>query len=214
MYNPLLHDRRSIRLKNYDYSSEGLYFITLCSTQNLNVFGHIAKGEMNLNAFGKIAAEEWLASEFIRKNISLGAFIIMPNHMHGIISIDYKIEKDNKENIGKFQSPSQSIGAIVRGYKGATTKRIKQLIREEKNRIIAAGDSVTGYSFIKGSVTGVLQYAPTEAPTEAMTELMGEGSIWQRNYYEIIIRTDRAYRNISNYIINNPKNWTADRLKR
>ena len=231
MYNPLLHHRRSIRLKNYDYSKEGLYFITLCSTQSLNIFGHISNGEMNLNTFGEIAAEEWLASAIIRKNISLGEFIIMPNHMHGIISIDCKIENDNKENLGKFKSPSQSIGAIIRGYKGATTKRINLLIREEGNKIIAARESDSGDSFIKDPVTGVLQFsptngptgnrkekgrmqfAPTEAPTEALTGLSGEGSIWQRNYYEIIIRTDRAYQNISNYIINNPKSWTEDKLK-
>ena len=235
MYNPLLHHRRSIRLKNYDYSKEGLYFITLCSTQSLNIFGHISNGEMNLNTFGEIAAEEWLASAIIRKNISLGEFIIMPNHMHGIISIDCKIENDNKENLGKFKSPSQSIGAIIRGYKGATTKRINLLIREEGNKIIAVRESDSGDSFIKDPVTGVLQYAPTktstngptrnrkekgrmqfaptDAPTEALTGLSGEGSIWQRNYYEIIIRTDRAYQNISNYIINNSKSWTEDKLK-
>jgi putative transposase len=201
MYNSLIHHRRSIRLTKYDYSSEGLYFITLCTADRKNIFGHIIDGEMHLNSLGKIASEEWLATADIRKNISLGEFIIMPNHMHGIISIDYKIEPGDKEHIGKFRSPSQSIGAIIRGYKGATTKRINHFIRE----IDSTGVSQYAPTNARIIQTGVLQYAPTKAPT-------GKGSIWKRNYYEHIIRTDRAYHNISNYIITNPKNWKKDKL--
>ncbi len=148
---------------------------------------------MHLNPMGKIAVEEWIKTPEIRKNISLGEFIIMPNHMHGIISIDYKINEKGKETIGKFHSPSQTIGAIIRGYKGATTKRINNLIREIKE------DS--------GS-TGELQFAPTEA-----LFLKNKGSIWQRNYYEHIIRTEQAYSKISDYITNNPLNWEIDKLK-
>jgi len=215
----VLQNRRSIRLKNYDYSGEGLYFITLCTTDRQHIFGEILNGEMHLNSLGKIASEEWKKTPEIRKNTSLGEFIIMPNHFHAIISIDYKIKDNGKENLGKFQSPSQTIGAIIRGFKGATTKRINNLIRENRENT----DS-----------TGVLQYAPTDqpanastnAPTEAPTNeskesqfapttinLSGEGSIWQRNYYEHIIKSEKAFNNISNYIINNPLNWKIDKLK-
>nr|WP_324292120.1 transposase [uncultured Draconibacterium sp.] len=129
MSTPNLPNRRSIRLKNYDYSAAGLYFITLCTTDRLHLFGQIMNGEMHYNTFGTIATEEWAKTPEIRKNISLGEFIIMPNHFHAIISIDYKITSNDNEQIGKFQSPSQTIGAIIRGYKGATTKRINQIIR-------------------------------------------------------------------------------------
>ncbi|WP_421918351.1 transposase [Marinifilum sp.] len=190
------HNRRSIRLKNYDYSKAGLYFITLCTANRENIFGEILNKKMHLNSFGKIATEEWEKTPEIRKNISLDEYIIMPNHFHAIISIDYKIKEEGKEKIGKFQSPSQTIGAIIRGFKGATTKKINNLIREIRNN--------------QGS-TGVLQYAPTNAPSGI--NLSGEGSIWQRNYYEHIIKTEKAYNNISNYIINNPLNWDIDKLK-
>nr|WP_319510118.1 transposase [uncultured Draconibacterium sp.] len=205
MYNPNIHHRRTIRLKNYDYSAAGLYFITLCTTNREHIFGQIINGEMIYNAFGNIATEEWAKTPEIRKNISLGEFIIMPNHFHAIISIDYKITDEGNDPIGKFQSPSQTIGAIIRGYKGATTKRINQIIREAKaGRGDRAGDLVTG----------VLQYAPSRSPSRSpIGALSGEGSIWQRNYYESIIRTERAYRNISNYIINNPLKWHLDRLR-
>lgn len=200
MYNPAIHKRRSIRLKNYDYSSEGLYFITLCSADRNNIFGEIVDGEMYQNTFGKIADEEWIKTSEIRNNISLGDFIIMPNHIHGIIRIDFSMNTNGKEKIGKFNSPSQSIGAIIRGYKGATTKRINNLIRKIS--------------------TGELQFAPTKksiihsqfAPT-IPNFLSGEGSIWQRNYYEHIIKTEKAYENISNYILSNPSNWDKDKLK-
>lgn len=184
MYNPNFHNRRSIRLKNYDYSSAGLYFITLCTIDRKNIFGEIKQGEMHLNTLGEIATEEWEKTSEIRKNTSLGEFIVMPNHFHAIISIDYKINDKGIENIGKFHSPSQTIGAIIRGFKGATTKRINNLIRDSDS-------------------TGELQFAST----------LGEGSIWQRNYYEHIIRTEKAYNNISTYIINNPQKWDNDKLK-
>ncbi|GET34162.1 hypothetical protein PbJCM13498_30250 [Prolixibacter bellariivorans] len=194
MYDPKIHHRRSIRLKNYDYAGKGLYFITLCTAQRKNLFGEIINGELFLNPLGEIAKEEWAKTPEIRNNTSLGAFIIMPNHMHGIISIDYQIRKPRKDEIGKFHSPSHTIGAIIRGYKGATTRRIHQLIREIKEGG-GAGDR-----------TGKLQFAPTAL-------LSGESSIWHRNYYEKIIRNEKAYRNISNYIINNPANWKKDKLK-
>jgi REP element-mobilizing transposase RayT len=214
MNNPNIHNRRSIRLKNYDYSGAGLYFITLCTVDRKNIFGEIINGEMHYNAFGAIANEEWENTPEIRKNISLGEYIIMPNHFHAIISIDYRIRKPDtnvlqyapNETQASFHSPSQTIGAIIRGYKGATTKRINNLIRETRKN--------------KGESTGVLQYAPTsasaKAPTSAPTKnssLTGEGSIWQRNYYEHIIKSDKAYNNISNYIINNPLNWDKDKFK-
>lgn len=204
MYDPKIHHRRSIRLKNYDYAGKGLYFITLCTAQRKNLFGQIINGELFLNPLGEIAKEEWAKTPEIRDNISLGEFIIMPNHMHGIISIDYQIRKPGKDEIGKFHYPSQTIGAIIRGYKGATTRRIHQLIREIK-------EGRTGEWLLDraaGDRTGELQFAPTAAAL-----LSGEGSIWHRNYYEKIIRNERAYRNISNYIINNPANWKKDKLK-
>ena len=161
MYNPNIHNRRSIRLKNYDYSDAGLYFITLCSVQRENIFGEIIDGKMHFNALGKIANEEWEKTHEIRKNISLGDYIIMPNHFHAIISIDYQLKEAEKNNIGKFQSPSQTIGAIIRGFKGATTKRINNFIQKNRNN--------------SGS-TGEMQFAPTRNLAPTAINLLGEGS--------------------------------------
>lgn len=230
-YNPNIHHRRSIRLKGYDYSQAGLYFITICCQDRAHLFGNIENGEMKLNAFGKIAWEEWLATEKIRKNCKIHESIVMPNHIHGIIEILYPSEKRNSpSDIGKFKSPSQTIGAIIRGFKIATIKKIKEEINKRESdsstRELEKGKS--------NSSTGELQFAPKEsspdefAPTEsspddsAPTEFAPTTEkiinlnfkIWQRNYYEHIIRNEQAYHRISNYIINNPKNWNEDKFKK
>ena len=206
-YNPHIHHRRSIRLKGYDYTQAGLYFITICCQNRAHLFGSIENGEMQLNAFGEIAQTEWLNTANIRDNCHIHESIIMPNHIHGIIEIT--IQKEKNKEIGKFKSPSQSIGAIIRGFKIATIKKIKDFIKErdlefKDNNIII-------------NSTGELQFAPTDiaptaptAPTEIIKSL--NYKIWQRNYYEHIIRNEKAYRNISNYIINNPKQWKEDKF--
>ena len=202
-YNPDIHHRKSIRLKGYDYSQKGLYFITICTQHRSHIFGKIEKGKMILNEYGGIAAEEWLKTPVIRKNITLGQFIIMPNHFHSIIHIEYKIGNKN-EPAGKLKSPSQTIGVIIRGYKGATTKRINIIHNKMNHR------------------TGVLQYAPTgaqilkgESSHTTLTEKLypfKKKSIWQSNYWEHIIRNEDEYLRIANYIKNNPEKWYNDKL--
>lgn len=192
-YNPNIHQRKSIRLKGYDYSQAGLYFITICCQDRACLFGKIIDGEMILNEYGQIAFDEWIKTPEIRPNVKLGEFVLMPNHIHGIIRIlgrgelnspeitneshspdngnDFKSKQmsDNKgENISPLRSPSQTVGAIIRGYKSSVTKQLGLLGYPEK--------------------------------------------IWQRNYYEHIIRNDKSYKNISDYIINNPAKWNDDKF--
>ena len=87
-YNPEIHHRRSIRLKGYDYGQAGLYFITICTWQRGHTLGAIEDGEMQLSQFGEIARDEWFRTAQLRPNITLAEFVVMPNHLHGIISID------------------------------------------------------------------------------------------------------------------------------
>lgn len=194
-YNPQKHHRRSIRLQGYDYSQEGLYFITICCQDRTHLFGEIVDGKMILNSYGEIAQKEWQNTSAIRDNVILHEFVVMPNHFHSIIEIIF--QKGNND-IGKFQSPSQTVGAIIRGYKIATIKKIKDYILNTGEKI---NDS-----------KGELQFAPTAptAPTEKIKEL--DFKIWQRNYYEHIIRNEEAYERISDYIRDNPKRWNEDKF--
>lgn len=202
-YNQNKHHRRSIRLVGYDYSQAGLYFVTLVCQDRAQLFGDIKDGIMYLNEFGQIAADEWLHTQEVRNNVVLHEFVVMPNHIHGIIEIQYPKESSNI--VGAFKSPSQTIGAIVRGYKIATIKRIKELGSKGENS--KSEDS-------KGEDSkGELQFAPT-ATTATTRDIIKSLAykIWQRNYYEHIIRDEKAYINISNYIIENPLNWEEDQL--
>ena len=234
---PTQPHRRSIRLKGTDYSQEGLYFVTICVQDRVCLFGKIVTSSvpkfgppspqregkyMVLNEFGKIAQQELLKTNDIRGNIEIDSFVVMPNHVHFIVHIVCDAvrrgelnspENDNDENdniqtgefklnlpenknggikmvecnalnetgefntniqmgecnkTGEFNSPQQTVGAMVRGYKSAVTKQLYAL----------------GFS----------------------------GKLWQRNYYEHIIRTPESYERIANYIENNPACWDNDKF--
>jgi putative transposase len=138
-YNPEIHHRRSIRLKGYDYSQPGSYFITLCTYKRQCWFGEIHKGKMHLNQLGNIVKQEWLKSAQIRPNLRLDEWIIMPNHFHGIVWIvQSKIEMKSEDNLSNegvcntpqpplregLRRPGNSLGSFIGGFKSAVTRRI------------------------------------------------------------------------------------------
>jgi hypothetical protein len=87
------HHRRSIRLPGYDYSQPGAYFVTICAYQRQCLFGEIIDGQMRLNQYGAIVADEWQKSSIMRREIELDAWVVMPNHFHGIVIIENTIRK-------------------------------------------------------------------------------------------------------------------------
>ena len=92
------HHRKSIRLKGYDYSQAGAYFVTICTGDQGCALGEIINGEMHLNDIGKIIKSEWMKTGKIRKNVILDSFVIMPNHLHGIVII---VEIDNGRGMAR-----------------------------------------------------------------------------------------------------------------
>jgi len=183
-FDPKIHHRRSIRLPNYDYTQAGAYFVTVVTHNRENIFGGVVDGEMRLNECGEIAQREWERLPKRFKHIELGAFVIMPNHAHGIIIIhdngrgtaDYAAH-DNLQDprraptttTEKFGKPvSGSIPTIIRSYKSAVALRVNY---------VRSGDSTP---------------------------------VWQRNYHEHIIRNDREMGNVWRYIESNPVLWEDD----
>lgn len=160
-YNPEIHHRSSVRLKEYDYSLNGLYFITVCAQDKKCLFGKITDGTMRLNDAGKIVEHTWFDLPNHNTNINLLEFIIMPNHIHGIIQL-----------VGAGSKPAQAtpLSELVRQFKTFSSKRINLSNNTEGNKI------------------------------------------WQRNYYEHIIRNQHSYEEISDYIITNPLRWEKDQL--
>ena len=126
--------RLSRRLSNFDYSSWGYYFITICTHNKQPFFGEISDGKMQLSVIGEILKEEWEKTPGIRPNqgIILDEFVIMPDHFHAIISfgLPYLTTAPTKlyllkTETSEFHSPSKNLGSVVRGFKGACTRRLR-----------------------------------------------------------------------------------------
>lgn len=172
------HQRKSVRIKEYDYTQAGAYFVTIVTYQRDSLFGDIDDGEMTLNAFGAIADECWRAIPDHFPFVELGAYVIMPNHVHGIIIIHEPVGARHGESMtvgATHASPlpkqprgpaPRSLGAIVGSFKSAVTRRIGR----------------------EHNATG----------------------IWQRNYYEHIIRDEKDLQRITDYIEANPSRWDED----
>lgn len=159
-YNPQIHHRQSTRLRGYDYSSAGAYFITICTHQRECIFGEIVDEVIRPNAWGEIVATCWheIAQHF--PTVELDAFVLMPNHVHGIVVIVAPPSQP---------SPIPKLGQIIAYFKYQSTKRIN-LLRDQAS-----------------------------VP------------IWQRNYYDRIIRDDKALDAIREYIAANPIRWALDK---
>lgn len=129
--------QKSRRLQGFDYGSEGAYFVTICCKNRESIFGEVVNGKMILNELGNIVHQEWQKTSDLRKNIAVDTFVVMPNHLHGILFIDHKIPPSTKTtpisietNCNSFLSSkiiqprgtSQTIGSIVRGFKIGVTK--------------------------------------------------------------------------------------------
>jgi len=187
----MLH-RRSIRYEGYDYASEGVYFVTLVTHHHEYLFGKIENGIMNLNDFGRIAREEWFKTSILRPNIELeeDEFVVMPNHIHGIIWItesqkDLSGENPSLENA----NDSQGTGDLQVARTSSTNQS-----RPRGPTSNSVGSIIAGF---KSSVT-----------TKINTIRKTPGQpVWLRNYYEHIIETKKEYFNIANYIHDNPGNW-------
>ncbi len=151
--------------------------MTICTNNREYLFGEITDGVMRLNQLGEIVRDAWLQTATIRPNVVLDEFIVMPNHLHGIIVIEKQSNHFHRGVLqyapttatGKLRSPSQTIGAIIRGFKSFVTVKINQI------------DNSFGRK------------------------------IWQRNFYEHIIRQEDDLNKIREYIVNNPLKWGHDR---
>ncbi len=183
-YNPDIHTRRSIRLKGYDYSQAGLYFITICTQNRLCLFGGIHNGEMRLNDAGTMIERQWHESICRFNNIKTHEYIVMPNHFHDIIEFvgaplvgaHCTIQPSTmaERQTGQPQGIAPTVGDVVGSFKSLSTN---EYIRGVKDNIWPRFDK----------------------------------RLWQRNYYEHIIRDEKSYLQISEYIQTNPITWPDDK---
>jgi len=193
-YNPHIHNRKSIRLQGYDYSQAGLYFITICCQNRVCLFGEIDNGEMVLNDAGKHAQQCWLEIPKHFPNTTLHEYITMPNHIHGIIEIvganNYSPNGDSHNNHSLNDDSPNGTKTRANDYSPlrGTTKTIASVVR--------------GYKI--GVTKWFRENNQNQFPIGT--------SIWQRNYWEHIVRNENECQRIAQYIIDNPKKWDMDKL--
>jgi REP element-mobilizing transposase RayT len=160
-------ERKNIRLKEYDYSQPGEYFVTICTKDREHRFGRIVKGRMSMNDHGTVVESCWKEIPKHYQNIGLDEFTVMPDHFHGIVMI---LEKSivGATHASPQQGKRNRLGDVVGSFKSAATKRMNET----------------------SGTPGV--------------------SVWQRGYYDHIIRDEQSLDRIRDYIIDNPRRWSAD----
>jgi putative transposase len=218
-YNPRIHHRRSIRLKGYDYSQQGLYFVTICIKNRACLFGEIINHEMILNAAG-VMVDKWyneLGNKF--SDIKCHEHIVMPNHFHCIIENTGGMGANRRVCSDDVFSPddSSSHDTEMGGHIGPPLRHPDNTINHSISDEPILGEPILG-EHIGSPLHRVLQWFKTMSTNEYIRNVKNnhwqpfDGKLWQRNYYEHIIRDEKSYLAISQYIINNPLNWNNDSI--
>jgi len=194
-FDPQKHHRRSIRLKGYDYSQEGAYYVTIVTWQREFLFGEIVNKEMRLNKVGKLVEWEWLELPKRLRYIELGATVVMPNHFHGILFIH--------ENVGAISYPLGTRKGQTMSLSG--TEPLQTLTT----------DSIDGSPLPRGPKPASLGAIIAQFKSRVTKRIwkfpeFKETPIWQRNYYEHIIRNETDLQNKTDYIESNPRLWDED----
>jgi len=177
------HHHRSIRLKGHDYAQTGAYFITICAQDRVCLFGEVVDGEMRLNEAGKIVHATWEGLPNHYANVVLDSFVVMPNHLHGIVMLH-----DPNVGVGFKPAPTETAPTICKSPDNATPLPKRYGLPE----------IVRGFKTFSARGINTLRGTPGT-------------TVWQRKYYEHIIRTDDALNRIRQYIADNPLRWTFDR---
>jgi len=218
-FNPAIHHRRSTRLKGYDYTQPGAYFVTLVTYHRDEIFGEVANGVMKLSSLGQIVYDEWMRSAEIRKEIRLyeDEFVVMPNHLHGIVWIVSLVGADEGTDVGADVirpsndiRPDSGIHPPETGARRAPQPSAPQSVRADG---IRPDDGVRPIPLRRApkSLGSFIAGFKSSVTSRAGRELDMTG-IWQRNYYDHIIRSENEFQAIWNYIDNNPQKWGSDQL--
>ncbi len=173
-FDPDKYHRRSVRLQGYDYSQPGAYFVTVCTHGGDCILGDVVDGQVRLSSLGDVVRRVWHGLEERFERIELDSFVVMPNHVHGIVVITPVV--------------GARVGAIHELPLQGRTQRRRMLLPK-----------VVGYFKMNAS--------------RAINGLRGTPGtpVWQRNYYEHVVRGEWELRAIQQYILDNPFNWQLDR---
>ena len=182
---------KSMRLKSWDYTTPWWYFVTITTQNHKDYFGEIINGQMQLNQIGKIAEYEWQRTAELRENVELDEFIIMPNHMHGIIILSENKTVETRRGVSDETLPSQKTrhGVSPQLLELSQEREFSKPIKDSLSTII---------NLYKGSVT-------------KECNLQKHNFKWQPKFYDRIIRNQKELDNIRRYIQQNPLKWELEK---
>jgi REP element-mobilizing transposase RayT len=227
-FGPRKRNRRSIRLRGYDYGRPGAYFVTICVQGREFLFGRVVDGQMRLNAAGDMVWRWWHALPEKYPTVRTDAAVVMPNHFHGIIVIDGQSAEEGQPH-GVAPTTADPVGATQGGRPQADGGVADGVGATQGGRPQADGGVADEWG--PGQPRGV---APTEGDAHpTLGQIVGwfktmttneyirgvrergwppfPGKVWQRNYYEHIVRNRQALERIRTYVETNPERWAWDR---
>jgi REP element-mobilizing transposase RayT len=207
-YDPDIHHRRSIRLREYDYSANGAYFVTICTEGRECLFGEILNATMLMNDAGRMVVESWLKLPDKFPGVELDEFVCMPNHFHGILVIN----ANGIANVVGALLAAPMFPAVAPMFPAAAPMfpaaaplfpTAAPLIKSYKSKAGAASSAPT--------LGQMMRVFKSISAIDVNRALYRQGQpLWQRNYYERVIRNDVELSAVREYIQFNPANWAED----
>ncbi|KAA3612473.1 MAG: hypothetical protein D8M58_20120 [Calditrichaeota bacterium] len=200
------------RLKYWDYSNPGLYFITICTFKHLNFFGQVINAKMHLNDQGTIALNNWLKIKDQFDSVILDEFVIMPNHIHGIILIT-KSEKESNERLDVINQNDNNKSVHGRDAINQFNDNKSVHGRDAINRVSTKQGGITGEKnpmISKHSISKIIRWYKGRCTFE-IKKTINRSFQWQSRFYDHIIRNEKSYLKIKDYIRYNPNKWEDDR---
>lgn len=211
-YDPNHHHRRSIRLRGYDYTQPGAYFITVCTYAHIHLFGEVVEGQVHLNACGRIVAGRWRALPRHGARVRLGAFVVMPNHIHGILIINppRPAPASSEPMWGRGEASDQPGKTVP--VAGADPALSVGAVPSDASPLQGSG---APRGTVPGSLGAIVQQFKS-ITTRKINRLRGTpgAPVWQRGYWDRILRDERAGQAACRYIEENPARWEEDNLYR
>lgn len=200
-YNPDIHHRRSVRLRGYDYSGTGAYFVTLCAHERECLFGELADGIMRLNPAGEIVRALWNGLPDRFPNLTTDLSVIMPNHFHGIIMIN------------AVGAPLAAPAFNLTGNRDDTSENrgVENQGVESNEDVASKGAASRGAASSAPTVGKIMRAFKSLSAIEINRAADRQGCpVWQRNYYERVVRDEWELEGIREYILYNPLKWDQD----
>ena len=211
-YDPEIHRRRSLRLKRHDYTYAGAYFVTIVTQDRSCLFGEIVGKEMRLNEVGEMVCGFWKALPQRFPAIEIDMFVVMPNHLHGIVVIN----QPNRATTRVAPTKSTNVGAgLVPAQKTNRCPDHRVNTKVASTEIMDGGVAApTTDRFTLGDVIGAYKSLTTVEYARGVKQMkwsLFHRRLWQRNYYEHVVRHDESLRDLQQYILDNPAQWTFDK---